>query len=121
MQVSPSGNQSQMEESAPQEFYDPRHIQDGLRNMNQFRTETRRTIREVRRQASESDLNELNSVLAEVDKLYSIASNSSNLSDANEAVREFYDNQYWEKTNAVRARLQIPKEIKQITQSIKRL
>ena len=121
MQVSPSGNQSQMEESAPQEFYDPRHIQDGLRNMNQFRNETRRTLREIRRQASESDLNELNSVLAEVDKLYSIASNSSNLSDANEAVREFYDNQYWEKTNAVRARLQIPKEIKQITQSIRRL
>ncbi|MFY9493397.1 MAG: hypothetical protein WAP55_02900 [Minisyncoccia bacterium] len=105
----------------PQEFYDPRHIQDGLRNMNQFRGEIKRTLREIRKQASQADLDELNNVLAEVDKLYSIASNSSNLADANDAVREFHDNQYWEKINAVRARLQIPKEIKQITQSIKRL
>ncbi|MBI2465724.1 MAG: hypothetical protein HYV66_00650 [Candidatus Sungbacteria bacterium] len=104
-----------------QEFIDPNQIRDGLRNMNQFRNELRRTIREVRRQASPTDLNELSGVLADVDKLYSVASNSSNLSDANDAVREFYDNQFWDKINDVRARLQIPNEIKQITQSIKRL
>ena len=104
-----------------QEFIDPRQIQDGLRNMNQFRNEIKRTIREIRRQASQADLDELNRTLAEVDQLYSTASNSSNPSDANDAVREFYDNQYWDKVNNVRARLQIPKEIKQITQSIKRL
>lgn len=104
-----------------QEFIDPKQIQDGLRNMNQFRNELRRTIRDVRRQASETDMVELTSVLAEVDKLYATAANSSDLNDANDAVREFYDNQFWDKINSVRARLQIPKEIKQISQSIKRL
>lgn len=108
-------------EGQHEEFIDPRQIRDGLRNMNQFRNEIKRTLREIRKQASQADLDELNNVLAEVDKLYSIASNSSNLADANDAVREFYDNQYWEKINDVRARLQIPREIKQITQSIKRL
>lgn len=104
----------------PQEFIDPRQIQDGLRNMNQFRNEIKRTLREIKRQASQTDLDELNNTLAEVNKLYD-AARSSDLSAANEAVRDFYDNQYWEKVNSVRARLQIPKEIKQITQSIKRL
>lgn len=111
----------EIQDENQQEFVDPRQIQDGLRNMNQFRGEARRTIREIRRQASPADLEQLNGVLAEVDKLYATASNSSNPADANDAVREFYDNQYWEKINDVRARLQIPKEIKQITQSIRRL
>lgn len=109
------------EEAAPQEFIDPRQIQDGLRNMKQFRGELQRTLREIKKQASSADLDELNGVLAEVNKLYAAASNSSDLSAANDAVREFYDNQYWEKINSVRARLQIPKEIKQINQSAKRL
>ncbi|MEK7609435.1 MAG: hypothetical protein AAB476_03075, partial [Patescibacteria group bacterium] len=120
-QQSPGSEQGFPQEQEREEFIDPRQIQDGLRNMNQFRNEIKRTIREIRRQASQADLDELNRTLAEVDQLYSTASNSSNPSDANDAVREFYDNQYWDKVNNVRARLQIPKEIKQITQSIKRL
>ena len=120
-QQPPGSEQGFPQEQEREEFIDPRQIQDGLRNMNQFRNEIKRTIREIRRQASQADLDELNRTLAEVDQLYSTASNSSNPSDANDAVREFYDNQYWDKVNNVRARLQIPKEIKQITQSIKRL
>ena len=108
------------EEEAPQEFIDPRQIQDGIRNINQFRNEIKRTIKEIKKQASANDLNELTQVQSEVDKLYT-AARSSNLEEANDAVREFYDNQYWEKINNVRARLQIPKEIKQINQSVKRL
>ncbi len=115
------GGHDEENQQDPQDFVDPRQIQEGLRNINQFRNEAKRTLREVKKQASQADLDELNGVLAEVDRLYSVASNSSNLSDANDAVREFYDNQYWEKINAVRARLQIPREMKQITQSIKRL
>ncbi len=95
--VNQTGNQGEENQQDSQEFIDPRQIQEGLRNMNQFRGEVRRTIREIRKQASPADLDELNNVLAEVDKLYATASNSSNLSDANDAVREFHDNQYWEK------------------------
>lgn len=108
------------EQEPPQEFIDPRQIQEGIRNINQFRNEIKRTIKEIKRQASASDLNELTQVQSEVDKLYA-AARSSNLEEANDAVRDFYDNQYWEKINSVRARLQIPKEIKQINQSVKRL
>lgn len=104
-----------------QSFVDPRQIQDGLRNMNQFRNEAKRTLRQIKKQASAADNEELGRIIAEVDQLYTTAANTSNLEVANDAVQEFHQNQYWDSVNKIRSRIEIPREIKQIIQSIKRL
>src|SRR3989344_7141156 len=104
-----------------QQFVDPRQIQDGLRNMNQFRNETKRTIRQIKKQASAADNEELSKIIAEVDQLYATAANSSDMEAANEAIQEFHQNQYWDSVNKIRSRIEIPREIKQIMQSVKRL
>lgn len=111
----------EFDEGQREEFIDPREISDGLRNINQFRGEAKRTLKQIKKQATPADIEEISRILAEVDKLYSIASNSSNLNDARDAIREFHEGQYWDSINKIRSRLEIPKQIKDITQSIRRL
>lgn len=103
-----------------EEFVDPREIQDGLRNINQFRSEARRTLKQIKKQATAADINEINQIIATVDQIYSTVSRSS-ASDARNALRDFYDEQYFDQINRIRTRLEIPKEIKQIKQSLKRV
>lgn len=103
-----------------EEFIDPREIQDGLRNINQFRAEARRTLKQIKKQASQADIDEINQILATVDQIFITVSRSSG-SDAREAIRDFHDEQYWDKINKIRSRLEIPREIKQIKQSLKRV
>lgn len=109
------------EQEESQQFIDPRQIQDGLRNMNQFRNEAKRTLRQIKKEASAADNEEINRIIAQVDQLYTTAANTSNLEAANDAVQEFHQNQYWDSVNKIRSRIEIPREIKQIIQSIKRL
>ncbi len=82
----------------------------------------RNYLRQLKKIASEADVSKLNEILADLDKFQNIIGNrNADVSDIRDAIQEFRDAQYWEILNAMRARLQIPQEIKQITQSLKRL
>lgn len=114
------GQEFFQDQEPPEEFIDPREIQDGLRNMNQFRAEARRTLKQIKKQATPADIDEINQILATVGQLYSTAG-GSDLSQARDAIRDFYDEQYWDRINKIRSRLEIPKEIKQIKQTLRRV
>ena len=97
------------EQEPPEEFIDPREIQDGLRNMKQFMAEAKRTIKQIKRQASPADIEEINQIIATVNQLYSTVSQSGVSEQAREAIRDFHDEQYWDKINKIRSRLEIPR------------
>lgn len=106
-----------------QEFMDPREIQQTLRDIKQMRNDIKRNyLKQIKKLGSQSDVGQLNEILADLDRFQNALSNSSaDASDLREAVEDFRDAQYWDKLNKIRARLEIPKEIKQITLSIRRL
>lgn len=108
-----------LDESGP--TVDPRQVQQSLNDINRFRSEIKNTIRQVKKQASASELEELNNIVAEVNKIYSTASNSSDSTDTQEAIQSFYENGYHDKVNNIRMRTQIPQELKQFQQSFKRV
>lgn len=111
------------EEQEPQEFIDPREIQQTLRDIKQMRNDIKRNLlRQAKKIGSETDVAQLNEILADLDRFQNTIGNSSaDVSELRAAIEDFRDNQYWERLTKIRARLEIPKEIKQITLSVKRL
>lgn len=116
-------NQFQQAETEDGQSINPERIQNGLRDITRFRTELKNILRQIRKQASSSDLEELVKVQTEVDKIYSDVSNSSasDFSTAEEVIQNFYDGEYYDKINKIRTRIQIPQELKQIQQSLRRV
>jgi len=107
-------------EDNQQDFVDPKEIQRTLKEIANMRSEIKRVITQNKKTASASDIAELNAILAEANKSYT-AIKSADSSEARSVMQDFFDGQYWEKIQAVRTRLEIPKELKQMAPIFKRL
>ncbi|MDP3799873.1 MAG: hypothetical protein Q8Q90_00415 [bacterium] len=101
--------------------FDRQRVQKTISDITRFRNELKNTLRGIKKQASATDLAELTKIQADVDQIYSTLSNTTDSSDADEAAQGFYEGEYWDKVNSIRTRVQIPQEIKQIQQSLKRV
>jgi soluble cytochrome b562 len=107
-------------EDNQQDFVDPKEIQRTLKEIANMRSEIKRVITQNKKTASASDITELNAILAEANKSYT-AIKSADASEVRSVMQDFFDGQYWEKIQAVRTRLEIPKELKQMAPIFKRL
>ena len=102
------------------DFVSPQEVQRILKDITQMRTQIKQIISQNKKTATAADVSELNAIFAEADKSYTAIKNSSD-EDLRSNMQEFYDGQYWESIQAIRTRLEIPKETKQMLQTIKRL
>ena len=109
-----------IDEGNPMDFVDPKEVQNTLRNISQMRTQIKQIISQNKKTATAVDISELNVVLAEANKAYTAIKNSSD-EEMRSNMQEFYDGQYWERIQAVRTRLEIPRELKQMAPIFKRL
>lgn len=105
------------------DFVDPREIQQVLREIRDLRSQIRQIANRVRKNASFSDETaRLTAISAELDKAQSAISGAvSSGGSAREAMQDFRDSQYWDEINKIRAKVELPREIKQIETSVKRL
>lgn len=115
-------NQIMEEEEGNQmmDFVDPNEVKRVLKEITNMRSEIKRTISQNKKTVGASDLSELNAVLAEADKAYTAIKNSSD-EEMRSNMQEFYEGQYWERIQAVRTRLEIPRELKQMAPIFRRL
>ncbi len=106
-----------------QEFVDPRELQQVLREIRDLRSQIKQVVNQARRNpAFADDLAKLNATAAELAQFDSgIRSGAASGGSVRELVQEFRDNQYWDQMNAIRAKVQMPNEIKQIKTTIRRL
>ncbi len=107
--------------SSSENQFDRQRVQKTISDITRFRKELKNTLRGIKKQASAADLAELTKIQTEVDQIYSTLSNTNDSSDADEAAQSFYESEYWDKVNSIRTRVQIPQEVKQIQQSLKRV
>lgn len=102
---------------------DPREIRQALNEIKQLRSEGQRFVKQLQKLGSAGDdLAKLNGILAKLNEHYATISNrSADPSDVREAIQDFHEARYWDEVNLIRTRLEIPRELKQITASLKRI
>lgn len=104
----------EMEEPQYEDFVDPREIQNVLKQLKDMRREVNRFLKQAKKMPDA--LSRLNSLSEKVNNFESKISSSSSKED----LQEFYDEQLWEEFNGIRAAIELPKELKQWNQEIKR-
>lgn len=111
------------EEHEPQIFVDPQEIRNVLREIRQIKSDLKRFINQLKKMAAGSeDLAKINELSAQLDSIQAVLLNSSsNDSELQDAIREFRDGEFWDEMNKIRAKVELPRELKQIASSIKRL
>lgn len=111
------------EEEDRDEFIDPREVKQSLKEIK----ELQKQIRQLSKQANKipggaEEMAKLGQWSVELNQFQGVISNpSAGNSVVREAMRDFRDNQYWELLNKVRAKVELPRELKQINTSIKRV
>ncbi|MEK7541251.1 MAG: hypothetical protein AAB533_00130, partial [Patescibacteria group bacterium] len=110
-------------EEGPQDFVDPREVQQVLREIKDLRSQIRQIANRVRKNAAFSDESaRLAAIAAELDRAQTAIKSASPTGGAlRDAVQDFRDAQYWDEMNKIRAKVELPNEIKQIETSVKRL
>lgn len=111
------------EEERPQDVVDPREIQQVLREIRDLQSEIKQLVGQLRKnQAFGDDLAKMNALAAELTQSHSsIRAAASSGGPMREVIQDFRDNQYWDQLNAVRIKVQLPQEIKQIETTLRRL
>ncbi len=115
------GNQETMLTDQPldefEEVLDPREIQQALREIKDIKRELKRFQKELKKiPNSGDDLNQINVLLEQV------AGFESNIqsSPTRDNIQEFREEQIWEQVNKFRAKVEIPRELKQWNSGIKK-
>lgn len=129
----PPGPQQEFQQQPPQpleefeeergEFVDPREIRDAMREIRQLKSELKRFVTQLKRLANNADdLARINEILSQLNGFYAVLSNNSaDASELRDAIDEFRGNQYWDEMNKIRAKVELPREIKQISTTLKRI
>lgn len=114
---------SEEQQEGPQDFVDPREIQQVLREIRDMRSQIKQLTSQLRKNpAFAEDLIKINALAAELEQFNSaIRSAVSSGGSVREVIQDFRDNQYWDVLNAVRTKVQLPQEIKQIENTLRRL
>lgn len=104
-------------------FFDPREIQQILREIKQLRADIKRISNQLRKIAgSEGDIAALTEISSQLTQHQTAISNpSASNSELREAAQDFRDSNFWEQINKYRAKAELPKQIKEISNQLKRL
>jgi len=107
------------EEEQQEEAIDPREIKDALRQLKDLKKQIQKTLKQAQKSENfSSEKEELNSLLSEVNNFSQSLSGDSVDRDT---LQEFHEAQIWDKFNAVRVKVEFPKEIKNIEKDLKRV
>ena len=111
------------QEQEPQDFVTPQELRQVLREIRDLRSQIRQLTNRTRRVATfAEDAARLTAILAELDQFQStINSAISSGGSPRDAIQDFRDSQYWDQINKIRAKVELPQEIKQMEQSVKRV
>lgn len=102
-----------------EEYVDPREVKQVLREIKDQRRELNRIAKQLKKLPnSADDLNLISSLLEKIANFEKAIKSETNLRDT---IQEFREEQIWEQMNILRAKAEIPREMKQWNQEIKKL
>ena len=120
------GQEKEEEESeedfGQEDFIDPREISDTLKQIKDLKRQISQLIKQAQRaKIANGTLDGLNKVSSDLDRIKNVLSSSDDVGEQRDALQEFRDGQYWDEVNKARAVIEVPKQIKEIENSLKRL
>lgn len=109
----------EVEEQAKEEFVNPEEVRQVLRELKDIKRELNRFAKQLAKLPnSGDDVNSINRLLEQVNNFQAKINSGENLRDS---IQEFRDAQMWDEINKFRAKVEIPKEMKQWNKEIKRI
>ena len=100
-----------------EEFVDPRETKQVLKEIKDMRRELNRFSKQLKKLSNNADdVNLIDTLLGQIAGFENTIKSGVNLRDT---IQEFRDEQIWEQINRFRAKIEIPKEIKQWNREIK--
>lgn len=107
------------EEFQPEDFIDPREIQQVQREIKDLKKELTRLAKQARKLPNAGDIaNEINNLL---DQLNSFNSRIAEGVNVREAIQDFRDAQIWNELNSIRGKIEIPRELANWNKEVKKL
>jgi len=101
-----------------EEFVNPQEVQQVLREMKDLKREGKRILKKLQKlPTAGEDVAQMNNILNQIANFESKINSGVDLRDN---IEEFRDSQFWDELNKLRAKVEIPKEMKQWTKEIKR-
>lgn len=101
------------------QFVDPKEIKDVLRQLKQIQTELKRFQKQVAKISGSDNIQQLISELSAKAVAFVESITKAPLEEQRDALQEFYDAQIWDSINQIRARVELPKELKNIARDLK--
>ena len=102
-----------------EDFVDPREIENTLRDLTRMKTEARGFVKrakklpEIKQRAEE--------IITQIDGYIANIKNPPADYTSREALQEFYDARMWEEMNSIRAQLDLPRMLKDLSTTIKKV
>lgn len=110
------------EERVEIEFVDPREVKNALRDIKRMKTEIKSYIKKLGKLPnSADDITNCNTMLSRLDAHYAAINQPAEDESLRDALQEYYDGQYWDEVNKIRAKVEIPKELKNIARDLKKV
>lgn len=101
------------------QFVEPKEIKDALRQLKQIQTELKRFQKQVAKISGSDNIQQLISELSAKAIAFVESINKAPMEEQRDALQEFYDAQIWDSINQIRARVELPKELKNIARDLK--
>ena len=115
-------NEKGEEIQSREEFVEPREIKEVQKQILEMKQQIKVIVSQLKKAGgSQADSAKLSEVSAELNRVQLILTSGLNGSDLRAEIQEFHNNQYWEEINKIRTRLEVPRELKQINLSLRRL
>lgn len=104
---------------ADEDFVDPRQVQDVLKQIKDLRKELNRLAKQAKKLSNAGEIQ--NDISALLEKLSGFQTDIEDGVEVRSALQDFWDEQVWEQLNPIRARIEIPTQMKQMEREIKKL
>lgn len=121
-QPAPEQQEQFVEEKEEMEFVDPREVKNALRDIKRMQGDLKRFMKQMKKLPnSADDIAAMNALLAQLAEHYKLISKPPADMSLREALQEYWDARLWEEVDQFRAKVEIPKELKNIEKDLKRL
>lgn len=109
----------EVKEEAKEELVDPREVQQVLRELRDINRELKRFAKQLAKLPNSSDdVSAIHNLITQVENYRMAVNSGENLRDA---IQDFRDAQMWDELNKFRAKVEVPKEMKNWNKEIKKI
>lgn len=109
------------EQERPQVFIDPQFIKQTQREISDQTRELNRLLKAAKKLAgAEASVAEIQGLLGKIDE-FKVKVKSAQGEDLQSAIEDFHDAQIWESLNALRAKIELPKQLNEFEKQLKRV